>query len=87
MCLALLPRHGQFLRGQPQPPFVNFCSFQTQILQEKPVGFSGIRTRIVIVEGKHTDHLTRANLMIVNYNFGPNVINKTWSSMANAMLK
>ena len=32
--------------GQPRPHFVYFRSFQTQILQKKTLGFSGIRTRI-----------------------------------------
>ena len=44
--------------GQPRPLFVYFRSFQTQFLQEKTVGFSGTRTRIIGVEGEHTDHLT-----------------------------
>ena len=35
-----------------------FPSFQAQIFTEKNVGFSGIRTRIVRVEGEHSDHLT-----------------------------
>ena len=43
--------------GQPRPIFVNFRSFQTQILQ-KTEDVSGIRTQIVWVEGKETDHLT-----------------------------
>ena len=42
----------------PASFFVYFCSFQTQNLQKKTVGFSGIRTRIVRVEGKHADHQT-----------------------------
>ena len=36
---------------------VYFRSFQTQYYR-KTVGFSGIRTQIVGVEGEHTDHLT-----------------------------
>ena len=42
-------------------PWASFCyfrSFQTQILQKKIVGISGIRTRIVRVEGEHADHLS-----------------------------
>ena len=39
------------------PILVNFSSFQKQILQ-KTVGFSGIQTQIVGVEGEHADHLT-----------------------------
>ena len=42
--------------GQPLPLFVYFCSLQTQYYR-KTVGFSGIRTRIVGVEGEHTNHL------------------------------
>ena len=40
-----------------QSILVNFSSFQKQILQ-KTVGFSGIQTQIVGVEGEHADHLT-----------------------------
>ena len=43
--------------GQSRRLFVYFSSFQTQILQEKTVGASGIQTQIVGVEGKHADHL------------------------------
>ena len=32
--------------------------FNTQFYRKKNVGISGIRTWIVGVEGKHTDHLT-----------------------------
>ena len=35
-----------------------FVYFQTQILQKITVCVSGIRTRIVGVEGEHADHLT-----------------------------
>ena len=44
--------------GQPRPLFVYFHCFQTQIVHEKTVGFSGIRIRIVGVEGEQADHLT-----------------------------
>ena len=43
---------------QPRPLFVYFRSFQTQFVKEKTVGFWGIRTRIVGVEGEHADNLT-----------------------------
>ena len=39
------------------PGLFYFRSFQTQILKEKTVGFSGIRTRIVGQVGKHAYHL------------------------------
>ena len=60
-CADTPPHHGSFLRkclkmGQPRPLFAYFCSFQTQILQKKTVGVSGIQTRIVRVEGKHADY-------------------------------
>ena len=42
---------------QPWPLFVYFCSFQAQFYR-KNVDFSGIRTRIVGVEGEYADHLT-----------------------------
>ena len=54
---------GLFLKmGQPGL-FFYFRSFQTQILQKKTVGFSGIRTRIVGLEGDHADHLTTTTAM------------------------
>ena len=43
--------------GQPRHLFVYFHSFQTQFYR-LTVGFSGIRTRIVRVEGEHADHIT-----------------------------
>ena len=43
--------------GQPRPLFVYFRSFQQQFYR-KIVDHSGIRTRIVGVEGEHADHLT-----------------------------
>ena len=43
--------------GHPRPLFDYFRSFQT-IYRINTVGFSGIRTRIVGVEGEHADHLT-----------------------------
>ena len=47
------------LKNGPTPAlFVNFCSFQTQNLQTKTLGFTGIRARVVVVEGEHADHLT-----------------------------
>ena len=52
--------------GQPRPLFLYFCSFQTQILQKKTVGFSGIRTRIVGVEYEHADHLTTTTAHLQN---------------------
>ena len=38
--------------------FVYFCSFLSQILIGKTVDISGIRTRIVRIEGELADHLT-----------------------------
>ena len=46
-----------FKMGHSRPLFVYFHSFQTQYYR-KTLGFSGIRTRIVGVEGEHADHLT-----------------------------
>ena len=43
--------------GHPGLFFVYFRSFQT-INRIKTVNFSGIRTRIVRIEGEHADHLT-----------------------------
>ena len=45
------------LMDHSRPLFVYFRSFQT-IVKSKKVDFSGIRTRIVIAEGEHSDHLT-----------------------------
>ena len=41
--------------GQSRPIFVYFSSFQQ--LYRKNVDFSGIRTRIVGMNGQHSDHL------------------------------
>ena len=43
----------------PRPLFVYFCTFQTTNFTEKTVmsGVSGMRTRIVGLEGKHADPL------------------------------
>ena len=60
--------------GQPGLFFVYFRSFLTQNLQ-KTVRVSGIRTRIVRVEGEHTDRLTTTTAQTVFYtaNYsGPN---------------
>ena len=43
--------------GQPRPLFVYFRSFQQQFYRNI-IDLSGIRTRIVRVEGEHADHLT-----------------------------
>ena len=42
--------------GQPRALFVYFLSLQQ--FYRKIVDFSGIRTQIIGVEGKHADHLT-----------------------------
>ena len=44
--------------GQTWPLFCFFCSFLNTNFTGKTVDVSGIRTRIVGVEGEHTDHLT-----------------------------
>ena len=44
--------------GRPCPHFVYFLFFLNTNFTEKSCGFSGIRTRIVRVEGEHADHLT-----------------------------
>ena len=49
--------------GHPRPLFVYFRSFQT-IYRIKTVDFSGIRTRIVGVEGEHADHLNTTTAQI-----------------------
>ena len=52
---------------QPQPLFLYFHPFQTQ-----NVGFSGIRTLVIEVEGEHTeprDNLNFTNLFYKNWTF------------------
>ena len=44
--------------GRLRPLFVYFRYFSNLNFEEKNVGFSGIQTRIVRVEGKHADHFT-----------------------------
>ena len=45
----------------PQPLFVYFRSFQIQIFQKN------FRTRIVGVEGEHTDHLTTTTIKAITH--------------------
>ena len=45
----------------------------------KTVGVSGIRTRIVGVEGKHADHLTTTTAQVV---FNVGLVNQGWSHVA-----
>ena len=52
--------------GQPRPLFVYFRSFQKQFYR-KIVDLSGIRTRIVRVEGEHADHLTTTTAQFVRF--------------------
>ena len=47
-----------FLKLDNPASFCLFPFFSYTNFTEKTVGFSGIRTRIVRVEGKHADHLT-----------------------------
>ena len=48
-----------FLKNGPRSAsFGLFLFFSNTIFTEITVGFSGIRTLIIIVEGKHADHLT-----------------------------
>ena len=54
-----------FLNGPTPVSLCLFSSFSNTNFTEKTVGFSGIRTRIVGVEGKHADHLTTT--MAQNY--------------------
>ena len=52
--------------AQPRPLFCSFLFFSNTILQKKTVGFSGIRTRIVGVEGQQTDHMTTTTALLFN---------------------
>ena len=49
-----------FWKNGPIPASFYLCLFfsNTYLTEEKTVGFSGIRTRIVEVGGKHAEHLT-----------------------------
>ena len=47
-----------FKLGQPRPLFCLFLFFSNSNFTVKSIGFSGIRTRIISVEGEHADHLT-----------------------------
>ena len=57
----------KFFIGLPQPLFVYFRSFQTQILQKKTTAFSGIWTRIVGIEGEQAHHLTTTTAQLFKY--------------------
>ena len=51
--------------GQPRPLFCLFSLFSNTNFTEKTVGVNGIRTRIVGIEGEHTDHLTTTTALLV----------------------
>ena len=57
--------------GHPRFLFCLFVFWQTQILQETPVGFSRIRTWIIRVEDEHADHLTTATAKYRNISLVP----------------
>ena len=44
------------MNGTTQASFCLFSFFQNNILQEKIVGFSGIQTQIVRVEGEYANN-------------------------------
>ena len=44
--------------GQRRPLFVYFLFFSNTNFTEKTVGFCGLQTQIIRVEGEHADHLT-----------------------------
>ena len=44
--------------GSTKASFCLFLFFSNTLLQKKTIGFSGIQTRIIGVEGEHADHLT-----------------------------
>ena len=58
-----------FLNGPTTASFVYFRSFLQQF-KEKIVGFRGIWTEIVGIEGKHADHLTTTTTEPVGELFG-----------------
>ena len=59
-----------FLQWANPGLFLFICVLSKHKFSEKTLGFSGIRTRIVRVEGEHADHLTTttANLLLWAWN-------------------
>ena len=55
-----------FKKGQSRPLFVDFRFFYKQFLQ-KNVGFRGVQTWIVLVEGEHADHFTTTTTQTGKY--------------------
>ena len=56
---TMLQEHFSFLKNGPTPAsFCLFSFFSNTHFTQKTVGFIGIRTRIVRVEGEHAYHLT-----------------------------
>ena len=51
-----------FLNGATPASFFIFVLFKHQFYRKKTVGFSGIQTLIVGVEGEHADHLTTTTM-------------------------
>ena len=49
--------------------FCLFSVFPNTNFTEKTIGFSGIRTRIVRVEGEHADHLTTTTTALLGQHF------------------
>ena len=50
--------------GQPRPLLIYFRSFRQQFCS-KMLDFSGIRTRIVGLEGDQADHLTTTKAQVI----------------------
>ena len=50
--------------GHSHPLICLFSFFSNTNFTETSVGFSGIRTRIVRVEGEHADHLTATTMAL-----------------------
>ena len=61
--------------GQPRP-FCLFSFFLRTNFKEKTVGYSGIRTRMVGVEGEHADHLTTTAAQLLSTLLSHQKINK-----------
>ena len=55
--------------GQTRPLFVYYLFFWKTNFTEKTVDFSGIRTRIDRVEGKHADHCTTTKAQSVLFSY------------------
>ena len=72
--------------GHPRPLFVYFRSFQT-IYRIKTVDFSGIRTRIVRVEGENADHSTTTTAHGLQESYHNTILLYRWQYLSQCLGK